>query len=121
MTEKNYDATDAVIKEVRHLLDNGSEISAPVARKLLLTLSVANQECIRETNVEVKKVNGRLKKVEEAAKEWKRHPSLLWLLHNKTKLTVSVIVVVFVLLSAFYVSGVRAVIMEWLGLPPLIP
>lgn len=121
MTEHDFDATDVVIEQIKSMLQNGGDIPAPVARKLLLTISVANHECNRETVIEVKKINGRLKKVEKAAVEWKRFPSLLWLLHNKTKLTVSIIVVVFILLSAFYVSGIRAVIMEWLGLPPLIP
>jgi hypothetical protein len=121
MAEFELEAIDSVITEVKGILKNGDNVPAEVARRLLLTISVANHECNRETVSEVRKINGRLKKVEEAVDDWRKHPSLLWLLHHKTKITVSVIVVVFALLSAFYVSGIRAVIMEWLGLPPLIP
>ena len=123
MTEYEFDSTDAVIKEIKDMLqkNNGEDIPANVAGRLLLTLSVANHECNRETVAEVKKLNGRLKKVEEVAEDWEKYPSLLWLLHKKTKTTVAIIVFVFIILSSFYVSGIRAVVMEWLGLPPLIP
>ena len=121
MAKFELDPIDGVIAEVKGILKNGDNVPADIARRLLLTLSVANHECNRETVSEVRKINGRLKKVEKAVNDWQKHPSILWLLHYKTKLTVSVIVVIFALLSAFYVSGIRSVIMEWLGLPPLIP
>lgn len=121
MVKFELEPIDGVIAEVKDILKNGDDVPADIARRLLLTLSVANHECNRETVSEVRKINGRLKKVEEAVADWRKHPSILWLLHHKTKTTVSVIVVVFVLLSAFYVSGIRTLIMEWLGLPPLIP
>jgi hypothetical protein len=103
-----------VIEELKALLENGDEVSPEVARRLQLALSL-------DTHIEVKKINGRLKKVEEAAKNSERYPSILYLLRHKTKTTVAVIVMIFVILSLFYVSGLRTPIMLWLGLPPLIP
>lgn len=105
---------DTIIEELKSILENGDEIPVDVARKLQLAISL-------DTHMEVKKINGRLKKVEEVAKNWKDYPSILWLLRFKTKSTVAVIVVIFVTLTLFYVSGLRAPIFEWLGLPPLLP
>ena len=105
---------DPILEEIRIIIENGEEVPAKTARRLLLALSW-------KTHTELQHINGRLKKVEKAAEEWTRYPTLLWLLRHKTKNTVAVIIVVFVLLSAFYVSGIRAPIMEFLGLPPLIP
>jgi hypothetical protein len=90
MVEIELDPIDAVITEVKGILKNGNDVPPEVARRLLLTISVANHECNRETVMEVRKINGRLKKVEKAADDWRKHPSLLWLLRFKTKITVSV-------------------------------
>ena len=104
----------ALVKEYKEMLKNGDDIPVDLSRRMQLAISI-------DTHEEVIKINGRLKKVEEAAETWEDYPTLLWLLRHKTKTTVAVITVIFVLLSLLYVSGLRAPILLWLGLPPLIP
>ena len=45
------------------------------------------------------------------------HPSLVYLLRFRTKETVATIVFVILILSLWYVSGIRQPILRWLGLP----
>ena len=45
-----------------------------------------------------------------------RHPTLLYCMRYRTKETVAVIVFVFVVLMAWYASGLRTAILGWLGL-----
>jgi hypothetical protein len=104
----------ALVQEYKEMLKNGEDIPIKLSRRIQLAISI-------DTHDEVKKINGRLKKVEKVAEEWSRFPSLTWLLYHKTKKTVTFIVVVFIILTVFYVSGLRAPIMEFLGLPPLLP
>lgn len=103
-----------IIEAIESVLNNGTKLDPEHAQRLQLGISLEN-------NKELLKINGRLKKVEEAAEDWEKNPSLLWLLRFRTKKTVSVILVVFVLLSMLYISGIREPIFELLGLPPLIP
>jgi len=104
----------ALIGEFKTLLEDGEDISPDASRRMLLALSI-------DTHTEVKTINGRLKKVEAAVEENKKHPSLLWLLRFKTKRTVAMIVTVFALLSLLYVAGTKAPILDLLGVPSLIP
>ena len=55
--------------------------------------------------------------VERTEEHVRMHPSMLYLLRFRTKETVAVIVLLFVLLSLWYVSGFRRPILRWLGLP----
>lgn len=103
-----------IIEAIESVLKDGSKVDPETATRLQLGISLEN-------NKELLKINGRLKKVEEAAEEWEKNPSLLWLLRFKTKKTVTAILVIFVLLSMLYISGIRGPIFELLGLPPLIP
>jgi len=109
MTDENK-----IIEEVESLLTDGDAVNPDVARRLQLSISLENHK-------ELKKINGRLKKVEKAEEDWRKNPSLLWLLRFKTKQTLATVVFVFVILSALYVSGIRAPILEFFGLPPLLP
>jgi hypothetical protein len=109
MTDENK-----IIEEVENLLTDGDNVNPDVARRLQLSISLENHK-------ELKKINGRLKKVEAAEETWEENPSLLWYLRFETKKTVATILFVFVLLSALYVSGIRAPILEFFGLPPLLP
>ena len=104
----------ALIESFKRQLESGSKIDPDAAREMLLAISI-------DTHSEVQRINGRLKKVEAVVEDVERFPSLWWLLRFKTKNTVAIIVIVFVVLTLFYVSGLRAPIMEWLGLPPLLP
>lgn len=109
---------DSVLDEIKNIIDNGEDVSPKVARRLLLAVSLKTHEQIVIMNGRVKKVEAATEKLDE---KLKRYPSLLWLLRHKTKITVAVILVVFCILSIFWVSGFRAPILTWLGLPPLIP
>lgn len=56
-------------------------------------------------------------KLDEALRMQTDHPPLLYLLRFHTRRTIFWIIVVFVLLSLWYVSGFRGPILEFLGLP----
>ncbi len=62
--------------------------------------------------------------IETLAAAWADHqqyhkdnPPLLWLLRFRTKETIATILFIILLLSAWYVSGIRQPILKWLGLP----
>lgn len=105
---------DSIIKEVKKLIENKDALDPDVARRLQLAISI-------DTHTEVKKINGRLKKVEKAAKTWEDHPTLLWLLRYKTKTTVAVILGILAVFGLLYASGLIPFLFECVGLPPLFP
>jgi len=108
----------AVIIEMKALLKNGDSLDPEAARRLLLALSI-------DTHDEVKKINGRLKKVEAVTDDMEKRPSLLMLLHTKPKTMVTAIVSFLLVWSVIFhylwESQLISVIAEWLGLPPLFP
>jgi len=104
----------AMILEFKALLENGNILDPDATRRLLLALSI-------DTHNEVKHINGRLKKVEAVAEDVEEYPSLLWLLRHKTKQMVVVILIILAILSLIYIPELRGPILEWLGLPPLLP
>ncbi len=106
MTEK----LSALIEEFKTLLEDGEDISPKASHRMQLALSI-------DTHTEVKRINGRLKKVEASVTESEKHPSLLWLLRFKTKRTIAVIVTVFALLSLLYLAGPKEPVMGLFGLP----
>lgn len=59
-------------------------------------------------------VPARLSKIEHYISD---NPSLVWLMRYKTRQTITIIVLAFVLLSIFYVSGFRQPMLKFLGLP----
>ena len=46
-----------------------------------------------------------------------QHPPLIYLLRFRTKETIAAIVILFLIASVWYVSGIRQPILKWLGLP----
>lgn len=56
-------------------------------------------------------------KLDDVLDMQKEHPSLLYLLRFKTKQTIIWIVIAFIILSLWYVSGFRQPILEFLGIP----
>lgn len=70
---------------------------------------------------EAQKIDGRIEAIEDKLDDVLRmqmeHPPLLYLLRYQTKKTVFWIVVAFVILSLWYVSGFRQPILDFLGLP----
>ena len=100
----------SLIEEFKVLLEDGEDISPKASRRMQLALSI-------DTHTEVKRINGRLKKVEAAVEEGQKHPSLLWLLRFKTKRTIAVIVTVFALLSLLYLAGPKEPVLGLFGLP----
>jgi hypothetical protein len=55
--------------------------------------------------------------VEQLEAHVRMHPSLVYLLRFRTRETVAALILLFMLLSLWYVSGFRRPILEWLGLP----
>lgn len=106
----------AMILEFKALLENGDQIDPDVSRRLLLALSI-------DTHTEVKKINGRLKKVEKATEELQKRPSLLMLFHQKPKtmifLVLGGLLIFFIITQALWHYGLIPSILEWLNLPPL--
>lgn len=106
-----------IIKEVESLLKT-DKIDPDVSRRLQLSISLEN-------HTELLKINGRLKKVEKAAEEWERSPSLLWLLRFKTKKTAIILtsglLTGFIIFQFLWHYGLMPRLLEWLNLPPLIP
>ena len=56
-----------------------------------------------------------LEGVEQTEAYLERHPTLLYLLRYRTKQTIVVLVVIFVVLSAWTVGGFSEPILRWLG------
>ena len=116
MTQET-DLITEIIEELKSSLANGDQLKSMSQRRLSRWQLIL----MLDTHQEVSKINGRLKKVEEAAADWKRYPSITWLLRHRTKGTIAVIATIFTLTTMLYVSGIRVPILEWLGLPPLTP
>jgi len=67
--------------------------------------------------LEVRAISAGRRRLLEVSETVRRYPSLTWLLSHRTKQTATVIVVVFVILSLWFVSGFRAPLLTYLGLP----
>ncbi len=108
---------------VEALLDvvTGSKSGAKhglVVRVIDLEERIVRQERAILKNQEI---NGRIDSLEDKLDDVLRmqadHPPLLYLLRFQTRKTVLWIVLIFVILSLWYVSGFRQPILELLGLP----
>ena len=108
----------ALVKEYKEMLKNGEDIPIEVSRRFQLAISI-------DTHDEVMKINGRLKKVEAATDEYGSQPSLLSLLHTNPKKTTvfiaTILILTFLLLEVTWEYGLFPKLIEWFGLPPLIP
>lgn len=106
-----------LLKTIREILQNGDKVDPDVSRRLQLALSLEN-------HVELKKINGRLKKVETVTDELVEKPPLLYLLHTEPRKTVTVILsilaVLFLLFALAFHYGLLPKVIEWLGLPPIV-
>jgi hypothetical protein len=72
------------------------------------------RQLIREQSVNMRRLTRVVQRTEE---HLPTHPTLLYLLRFRTKGPVAAPVLLFVLLSLWYVSGFRRPILKWLGLP----
>lgn len=106
-----------LLKTIREILQNGDKVDPDVSRRLQLALSLEN-------HVELKKINGRLKKVETVTDELVEKPPLLYLLHTEPRKTVtailSILAVLFLLFALAFHYGLLPKVIEWLGLPPIV-
>jgi hypothetical protein len=122
-----HEFADAVqgILESNHLDDK-------IARQLLLAITLDTRERAGDTHRQTMQELAELRQIVETqtqtiatlAAAWEDHqayhkenPPLLWLLRFRTKETVATIVLIFMLLSLWYVSGFREAVLQWLGLP----
>ena len=107
----------ALIESFKHQLESGDRIDPDAAREMLLAISI-------DTHQEVKLINGRLKKVEGEVEDLKKAPSFLRYLHQNPKRTITIlvssVVVTFVLLSLLWDYKLLSILIEWLGLPPIL-
>lgn len=116
-----------LVKEMKTLLESNGKIPADVARKMLLSLSISNYETNIGIHNEIRKINGRVKKVEMVADEWEKNPSLLWLVKNKFTKVFAVVTAIWtgaVLTILFFIilyeRGFLSDILTLLGLPPVV-
>lgn len=101
---------------------NGSgEGLIPNAMRTNLELESLRERCrsyehrltVLETDHEDQK-----KVLDHARQMFMENPPLLWLARFRTKQTVAIIVVVFIILSLWWVSSWRGFFLELLGIPP---
>lgn len=72
-------------------------------------------EKLEELQTSVDNLSKRVEKIEETTVE---NPSITWLLRFKTWPTITVIMVIFIFLSLWFVSDFRKAILPLFGLPP---
>ena len=72
---------------------------------------------INDLTAQIKAVDDIPERVTAIENKYLNYPSLVWLLRFRTKNTVTIIVLVFVALSLWFVSGARQPILSALGLP----
>lgn len=110
-------------KRIDAVLDivTGSESGAE--RGLIVRVMTLEQKMLEQQRdiQETKAMNARLDslgdQVMEVLRMQKEHPPLLYLLRFQPRKTIMWIVFIFVLLSIWYVSGIRQPILEFFGLP----
>ena len=79
-------------------------------KKQLEAMAVQQQE-------QLTSMEKRIKDLEDVARVHNEYPSITFLLRYRPKETEAWILIIFVLLSMWWVSGFRQPILEWLGLP----
>lgn len=120
-----------LLETIERLLEDEG-FSQEAVNRLVLALALENRSLFeayqRQTHLEMAELRRLLEAqarnvdklacaTEKNEEYLERHPSLLYLIRFRTRETVAVILLVFVLLSAWYVSGFRMPILRWLGLP----
>jgi methyl coenzyme M reductase beta subunit len=123
MMASDIERLEAKIDELhRVIIGNADHRSSIVSRQMTM------ERDIKDNSDKIAGMEERLTKMEEAQRaqtklleELKKHllgnPSLLWLLRYRTRKTVFWIVVVFIILSLWWISGWRQPILEFFGLP----
>ena len=125
MDHHEFSDTVQAILETNNLDDK-------IARQLLLAITLDTREHAydnhRQTIQELSQlreiVETQSRTIETLAAAWADHqqyhkdnPPLLWLLRFRTKETIATILFIIIVLSAWYVSGIRQPILKFLGLP----
>lgn len=112
---------DAGLTERLERLLQQSGVSQDVVNDLLAALVISQAEKLARVEEagrhRTKLLDEILVEVRSMKEHQLQHPSLLWLARYRTKETVTVFVLTFVLLSVWYVSGFRQPLLELLGLP----
>ena len=120
-----------LLEAIERLLEDEG-FSQEAVNRLVLALALENRSLFevyqKQTHLElaelrqlleqqarnVDKLAGAMERTEDYLE---RHPPILYLLRYRTKETLIVLVLIFVVLSAWYVSALRMPILRWLGLP----
>lgn len=111
-------------QQIRRLVDSGT-ISDHQAIQFILAsqaeLLAGYREMQKLFGAHIQSADKRMDLLEQRVRSLesyaKTHPSLLWLLRYDTRRTVAFIVLVFMALSLWFISGFRQPILDWLGLP----
>ena len=123
--------SDELLQTIERLLEDDA-FSQDAVNRLVLALALENRSLfetyqtqthrdfteLREL-LEQQALNvGKLATAVEQTEDYlQKHPTLLYLLRYRTKETVLIILLGFILLSAWYVSELRIPILRWLGFP----
>ena len=123
--------TNELLEALERLLDD-AQVSQETINRLTLALALDNRSRLEEAQERTARELAELRELIRAQSEnvsrlaravegleghLRTHPTLLYLLRFRTRETVAVLVLVFLLLSVWYVSGIRQPILKWLGLP----
>lgn len=121
--DKRLGKNEESIESVIHILKGDG-----VDRAGLAALTKANTSKLEDLEIQIAQNQARMEKMETAQNELikacheiqrisRENPSLLWMLRFRTRETVLVIIMIFIFLSLWWVSGWRQPVLEWLGLP----
>ncbi len=114
----------ALLEAIQDTINDEKELPPDVALRLVLAATVSANQQLDELIQKVDTVDGRLQarvddlecRVEEVEETQKQNPSMLWLLRFKTKQTVTVILLTFVVLTVLYFSYGRQLLFYFAGI-----
>lgn len=116
--------TSSYLKEIKRQHEAGTLTEEQATEFIVITLmdQAMNGEILVNRFDELeKKVDDRFdelsKTLDAAVKHQEDHPSIIYLLRFKTKQTIAAILFLFMVLSTWFVSGLRQPILEFLGIP----
>ena len=111
---------------------NNPDIDPLVARQLLIAITIDNRERTADHHqlftTNIAKLNDLIKEqsaniaaltrsVDTLREHIDKHPTLIYLLRFRTKETIAALIFIILLLSTWYVSGIRQPILKFFNLP----
>lgn len=117
-------STSSYLKEIKRQHEAGTLTQEQATEFIVITLidqamngeTLVNRFDELEKNMD-EKFDELSTKIDAAVKHQEDHPSIIYLLRYKTKQTVTALLFLFMVLSSWFVNGIREPILEFLGLP----